>query len=152
MGEKALFHSLRLQYLQEIETRDTWVVDDPNHLLHSTKSFPRLIIPHFQHFDGSLHSEMTKSDANRAGRGSPGIDMFHDMFASMPATICFTICLCISPNLDGIRGTKNETLFVSRDDMCPERPTKLRYFSRYVTTRVTTPHFSFPESNCFQNY
>jgi hypothetical protein len=32
-------------------------------------------------------------------------------------TICFTICLCISPDLDGYQGTKNET-------MCPERPTK----------------------------
>jgi hypothetical protein len=32
-------------------------------------------------------------------------------------TICFTICLCISPDFDGNRGTKNETL-------CPERPTK----------------------------
>jgi hypothetical protein len=103
MGEKALFHSLRLQYLQEIETRrgsDTRVVDDLNHLLHSTKSFPRLIIPHFQHFDGSLHSVMTKSYANRAGRGSPGIDMFHDVFASMPATIFFTISLSIIINQD----------------------------------------------------
>jgi hypothetical protein len=25
-------------------------------------------------------------------------------------TICFTICLCISPDLDGNRGTKNEIL------------------------------------------
>jgi hypothetical protein len=40
--------------------------------------------------------------------------MFHDMFVSR---LCFTICLCISPDLDGNRGTKNDAL-------CPERPTK----------------------------
>jgi hypothetical protein len=32
-------------------------------------------------------------------------------------TICFTICLCISPDLDGNRGTKNETLWPD----CPDR-------------------------------
>jgi hypothetical protein len=29
-------------------------------------------------------------------------------------TICFTICLCISPDLDGHQGTKNETFEVMR--------------------------------------
>ena len=46
-------------------------------------------------------------------------DMFHDMFPKRftfdPFTICFTICLCVSPDLDGNWGTKNET-------MCPDRP------------------------------
>jgi hypothetical protein len=34
-----------------------------------------------------------------------------------PFVACHTICLRISPDLDGNRGTRNETL-------CPERPTK----------------------------
>jgi hypothetical protein len=41
--------------------------------------------------------------------------------------ICFTICLCISPDLDGSRGTTK---------MCPEKHT--RYVSRYVCSLVRT--------------
>jgi hypothetical protein len=44
--------------------------------------------------------------------------MFHGMF-----TICFTICLCISPDLVGYQGTKNETLSPRN----PQRVLKPKY-------------------------
>ena len=44
--------------------------------------------------------------------------MFHGMFVW---TMFFTICLCISPDLDGYQGTKNEKL-------SPERPTRVPMF------------------------
>jgi hypothetical protein len=44
------------------------------------------------------------------------------------ASIYVTIVLCISPDLDGYQGTKNET-------MCPERPTKSIRFSRFHAKR-----------------
>jgi hypothetical protein len=73
-------------------------------------------------------------------------DMFHD-----------TVCLCVSPDLDGNRGTKKETLY-------PERPTGpdvghfetlhfIRHFSLYCQiTELTTRRFHDMFHDMFVHY
>jgi hypothetical protein len=54
-------------------------------------------------------------------------------------TVCFTVCLCISPNFDGYKGTKNETL-------TPEDPKRVsvelfRYVSVLLFRGMGRPRF-----------
>jgi hypothetical protein len=57
--------------------------------------------------------------------------------------ICFTICLCISPDLDGNRGTKNETCI--SPDLVVARVRHFRHFT--ICSRVCFNFLAW----CFSN-